>query len=130
MRDEIRLAERLGVSPRRLWGEPQQYRAVADDDSFQVVMVDEFTSADIDLFLAAKQAEESISPRGIPYEDEMNKDARFHVGGPDGLPRVNHAIRAQQRADRAFRKKYETEDRPLDGLVWPVTLVDGERRNG
>lgn len=124
MRDEIRLAERLGISPRRLWGEPATYRIFKTEEGTQAVAVDEFTREDIHLFLAAKQAEESISPRGIPYEVELDKNMRFRVGDDKGHPSVNYAVQAQMRAERAYRKKYETDERPLDGFMWPVSVIE------
>lgn len=117
------MAERLGVSPRRLWGEQPEVRLIPDGGGFVVERGREFTRDDIDLFEAARIAEESLSPRGIEFVDEMDpaNERRFRTGDDAGLPSRNYAVAAQERARRAYEKAYPDAD--MAGLVWPVRLV-------
>ena len=122
LRDEILVAERLGVSPRRLWGEEPSVELVRTDRGFLVIREPEFTPDDVRLFRAARDAVDALSPRGIPWSDEMDPKARFRVGDDEGLPFINYAERAQARAVRAYEKQYP--DAETDGLRWPVTLLE------
>lgn len=83
----------------------------------------EFTAEDVRLFEAARQAEESISPRGIPVADEVDPAnmQRFRVSTPDGLPVTNWAVEAQNRARDAYKKTYPEAD--VSAKFWPVKLV-------
>lgn len=124
LRAEIRLAERLGVSPRRLWGDEPSVRLVPDGaGGFHVEREPEFTREDVDLFEAARIAEESISPRGIPVEDEIDpaNQYRFKVATPDGLPVKNFAVAAQNAQRKAYEKAWPDAD--TGSLMWPVKLV-------
>ncbi|SJM61408.1 hypothetical protein FM112_07855 [Gulosibacter sp. 10] len=77
----------------------------------------EFTDEDIQLFEAARIAEEQISPRGIPVEEELDpaNKYRFRVE-----KRTNFAVRAQEQA----RRKWEKDNPKSDGagLMWAVSL--------
>lgn len=122
MRAEIRLAERLGISPRRLWGEPPAERLVPDGEGgFHVVREREFTHEDIELLEAARLAEEQLSPRGIEWADELDPHSRFHVGDEKGLPSRNYALAAIEKAKQAYEKQWPDAD--TASLVWPVRLV-------
>lgn len=119
LRAEIRLAERLGISPRRLWGEEPVTRLAPDGDGgFLVERESEFTRDDVDMFEAARLAEEAISPRGMLYEDEINPDSNFIVG--DAV--TNYAIKAVE----AARKQWETQHKGQSSAAvsWTVSLRD------
>lgn len=122
LRDEILVAERLGVSPRRLWGEESSIELVKTARGYRVEREPEFTPDDVMLLRAARDAADAISPRGIPWADEMDPKAVFRVGDKEGLPFINFAERAQARAAKAYEKQYP--DTELDGLRWPVSLVE------
>lgn len=85
-----------------------------------------FTPADIDMFEAARLVEESISPRGIRWEDEWNPKSRFRTGDEKGLPQKNFALIAQAKAEKKYEAAYGTKDHPVDmtGVYFPVTLVE------
>ncbi|MFD2757107.1 hypothetical protein [Gulosibacter faecalis] len=80
------------------------------------------------MFEAARLAEESLSPRGITYEDELNpaNARRFKTGNEEGLPEKNYAVIAQRNAEKAYEAKYGTKDDPVDmtGIFFPVRLLD------
>lgn len=117
MRAEIRLAERLGISPRRLWGEEPATRLTPDGEGgFVVEREPEFTAHDIELFEAARIVDESLSPRGIPFAAEMDKASRFKVGA-----QRNFAVAAQERKEREYKA---TEGTNMDGMIFPVELVE------
>lgn len=113
----------MGVSPRRLWGEEPKTRLIPDGEGgFVVEREPEFTASDIDLFEAARLADEALSPRGIAWEDEMNPKVRFQVGDEKGLPSRNFAVAAEARARKKYEKQYPDAD--MAGLVWPVRLAE------
>lgn len=124
LRAEVRLAERLGISPRRLWGEEPKVRLIPDGDGgFTIEREPEFNEEDIEMFEAARLAEESISPRGIPYEDEMDIEnkAKFWVGDENGRPGKNYAVAAVAQRREAYEKAYPHAD--MSSFVWPVRLL-------
>lgn len=114
----------MGVSPRRLWGEEAKTRLIPDEESggFIVEREPEFTPEDVDLLLAAREADASISPRGIPFEDEFDPNATFHVGDDRRDPRVNYAEVALEKTKKDWEKRNPKGS--TAGHVWPVVLTD------
>jgi len=107
-----------------LWGEEPKTRLIPDGEGgFIVERERQFTPDDIQMFEAARIAEESISPRGIPYEDETNPENRgkFAVGDEDGRPFWNYATLAVEQAQDAYKAK--NKNVAMEHLSWPVRLV-------
>lgn len=92
-----------------------------DGDGWRVERGPEFTRRDIDLMLAARAAEDAISPRGIEWRDELDPKARFHVGDEQGLPGKNFALEAIDTAKKIYAEKYPGAE--MGNLVWPVKVV-------
>lgn len=110
------------MSPRRLWGEEPKTRLAPDGEGgFLVEREPEFTPEDIQLFEAARAAEDAFSPRGILWDQELDPESNFHVGDKGGLPVVNYALRAVERA-REERKQW-APDEDTTGHIWPVRAV-------
>ena len=112
------------MSPRVLWGEQEVTRLRPDGEGgFFVESSPRFTAEDVRLFEAAREAEASISPRGLPVDVEFDpaNQGRFRVGDEQGLPSKNFAVDAQVRARKAYEKAWPDTD--VSSLVWPVRLV-------
>jgi hypothetical protein len=97
----------------------------------------EFDREQYEMLAALAEYEADLGPHGQPMSeaispagDPNNKDGRYYyaagIESAPGLPVVDFAAQARERAEAAYFKKYPDADRA--GLIWLVRKV--ERRPG
>ncbi|HCF99470.1 MAG TPA: hypothetical protein DEV93_02890, partial [Chloroflexi bacterium] len=129
------LARDLGIAPRRLWGWEPTTRHEYEDGVLVASTPDpEFDASQYELLAALMDYEADLGPHGQLISEAMSTDAdpgnqkrkyRF-VAGPEsapGLPLIDFAAQARDKASEAYYKQYPDVDR--SGHVWVVRKVKG-----